>query len=135
MFRFCRRAAPSRSKITSFLLATGAAGAGLACMDDPARVMLSGVPSEPGQDTAGGTEPAVGEAMPPAGVNSDAVNGAPAAPDETPRSSATAQTIGSVAVPAGVPPADGCWQLPLVNRARLLAPDGRAASLVGGKIV
>jgi hypothetical protein len=48
---------------------------------------------------------------------------------------------GAGAVASGSPVADdgstaeGCWQLPVVDRARLLAPSGMAETLVGGKVV
>jgi hypothetical protein len=37
--------------------------------------------------------------------------------------------------PSSTPPAEGCWQLPAVTRARLLAAPGRGQELVGAKIM
>jgi hypothetical protein len=132
MFRFRSISAPCRSKFTTFILASAASSA-LACMGDTAHVVL------PSDDAAGAQGAAAGDrgagvAAPSAANGSPGASGAGAG-DATPSGASAAQTSGSVAVPAGEPPADGCWQLPVVDGARLIAPPGQAAALVGGKIV
>lgn len=131
MFRFRRISAP-RSKLTPFVLAASAAGLPLACMDDTARIVAPSDSIAGSQGTV--KEPGTGATPPGAGESSAATGASGGGDDATPSSASAAQT-GNTAVPQGEPPAEGCWQLPVVNRARLLAPSGQAAALVGGKIV
>ncbi|HTV21729.1 MAG TPA: chitobiase/beta-hexosaminidase C-terminal domain-containing protein, partial [Polyangiaceae bacterium] len=143
MFRFRRMSAPFRSKVTPFVLAASAAGSALACMDDTARIILpegvsdtraDGDRSDPPPSNT--SEPGASETTTPgAGAAPGETGATPAGTSGTAGTNAAAQTTGSAAVPAGDPPAEGCWALPVIDRARLLAPDGQAASLVGGKIV
>lgn len=140
MFRFRCMSALSRSNFTPFVL-TACASLPLGCMDDTARVVaLSGdaaeAQREPGasQTTPEGATPAP-SADPASSASSSAGD---RAGDDVASSTSAAQTAvgtGSVAVPQGEPPAAGCWELPVITRARLLAPSGRAGALVGGKIV
>lgn len=133
MFRFRSVSAPGRSKFTTFVLVAAAAGLPLACMDDSARIVM---PVDDGASPRGTTDDAErGASATPAPADSIPRSGATGGSDGTPSSASAAQTTGGVAVPQGEPPADGCWQLPVVDRARLIAPSGQAAALVGGKIV
>lgn len=134
MFRF-RRISASCSKFTPFVFVASAAGLSLACMDDTARIVApnddvadSRGTTDEGERGASATTPGVDEPSAPSGTTA-------AGDDAAPSSASAAQTTGSVAVPQGEPPADGCWQLPVVNRARLIAASGQASALVGGKIV
>jgi hypothetical protein len=132
MFRFRRISAP-RAKFTTFLLAASAAAMPLACMDDSVRI---GAPIDDVSGSRGTTdEPGASETTPGAGDQSVPSGASGTGNDATPSSASAAQTAGSVAVPQGEPPADDCWQLPVVDGARLMAPSGQAAALVGGKIV
>src|SRR5687768_6153193 len=132
MFRFRRISAP-RAKFTTFLLAASAAALPLACMDDSVRI---GAPIDDVSGSRGTTdEPGASETTPGAVDQSVPSGASGTGNDATPSSASAAQTAGSVAVPQGEPPADDCWQLPVVNGARLMAPSGQAAALVGGKIV
>jgi hypothetical protein len=132
MFRFRRISAP-RAKFTTILLAASAAGLSLACMDDTVRI---GAPSDEVSGSRATTdEPGASEMTPGAGESNVPSGASGTGNDATPSSASAAQTAGSIAVPQGEPPADDCWALPVVSGARLLAPSGQTAALVGGKIV
>jgi hypothetical protein len=126
MFRF--RCTPRRGKISTFILAGSAALSPIGCMDDPAHII------RPASADAKVTPDDVSTS-----VGSDAPTEAGAASAASPAgavgaSSAAAQTA-PLAAATGQAATAGCWQLPVVDSARILPASGRAADLVGGKIV
>ncbi len=111
-----------------------AAWSSLGCMDDTV-VVRRGVeePSSAGMSPGDDTGASDGSSSDPGAPGSTPLDGSTGA---APGTSSSAQTSpGSVAVPLGEPPAEDCWQLPVVDRARLLAPNGLGSALVGGKLV
>jgi len=131
MFRIRRMSLPSY-QLTTFIAALSAAGC-FACSDGSARIIApAGDGAEPRRGAGDVDSRASDTAGPPA---SETIDGAAVNAGAPPSATASAAQTGSVAVPEGEPPAEGCWELPRVDRARLLAPDGQAAALVGGKIV
>lgn len=127
MFRFRRIDPPRGGKITTFVLAGSAVVSSLACMDDPLHVAgpapVGSGPAEAapeGPGAAGASEGATRETGPTSGIPGD---------DDS------IDTPSGAAAAAQTTPGSGCWQLPVVDSARILGARGRAADLVGGKIV
>jgi hypothetical protein len=126
MFRFRRIDAPRGSKITTFVLAGSAVAWSLAC-DDSMRVVL---PANEDQSPA----EAVPEGPGAAGV-SQGTTREPGDTSGVPRDDGSSEVTSGAAAAAQAAPGSGCWQLPVVDGARILGASGRAADLVGGKIV
>jgi hypothetical protein len=136
MFRVCHQDSPLRGKITTFIWVASAAVAPLGCMDDTVRIAYD----DPNQGRIGGDtgESAVTGGKDEASTIGTTVTGVtPTAVSNDAVSAPPAKSATAVAKPGSEEalPAEGCWQLPVVDRARLLAPAGLAAALAGGKIV
>jgi Fn3 associated len=144
MNRFRRLSPPRGGSITTFVLAVSAVSFALGCMDDavvigqPASTedgrspadLPDGVNAAPtAEDTGSSSLEGIGPAAVVSGVEGSIgeTSVAPAAP------AASAGGPESGQAPAAL--ASECWQLPVVDGARILAASGRAADLVGGKIV
>lgn len=139
MFRVCRKSRPPRGQFTT-LAWMACAIAALGCMDDTVRLTYE----DPDDGRIGGDDGASddGSVQEPRG-GEKAAEEAGGEPDVTP----TGVSSDGISVPGtnatgevasagqGSPASEGCWQLPIVDRARLLAPSGMAEALVGGKIV
>ncbi len=155
MIRYRFGIAAHRGIVTSTVLLGVAALAPIGCTGDTATIVLAdpGAPDEaPAVANVGAAEgdgeQALNEPAATSGNSEDTAAAAlTAAPDTTPddaaevaaaggATSGTNEAIGGDALPVeGIDTAEGCWQLPVINRARLLAPLGNPAALVGGKIV
>lgn len=125
MFRFRCVRAFGRSKLV-WLFAIPAVSQ-LACTDTDRHAIPSDELGAGAAAGSGGTEPS--ETARGGSSNPGVAGGS----RDTARSGSDATQ--QVAVPRGEPPAERCWQLPVVDRARVLPASGRAADLVGGKIV
>ena len=157
MFRVRCVRAPRGAQITTFILASSAA---LGCMNDSPLIVDGAVPA-PLTPTSASTvstdDDGVDGALDPSSVD-PANPSSPASPDtqtgvspsdetpsdETPVGAGGAAVILGSSGAAGAPGGsagtggaggDGCWQLPVVERARLFPAQGQAAALAGGKIV
>jgi hypothetical protein len=143
MFRICRMDLSHSSKICTFIWAACAAGSSIGCMDDTLHIVPAGSVDDGNAEAtvSEGADNLVTAGVQTAEAGVDGVTSALDALNSTGPDGASGQANGA----SGQGPGPGkqgqgtatpdCWQLPLVDRARLLPASGRAADLVGGKIV
>jgi chitobiase/beta-hexosaminidase-like protein len=137
MFRYRQGGTPRGTRFTTLVLAASAVITSLGCMDDGAQII-----GQPGDGSPTGSDGA--KPSDDSGGSQQAIsNDDPAAPGGTSEGGPTnlgnpGGQVSGVDTPGGIgqgPGGGDCWQLPVVDHARLLPASGRAADLVGGKIV
>jgi hypothetical protein len=116
-------------------VAFGAALASACFSDDKARVEASGAADAPGAPGAGSASPGSSAAGAP-GAGSGSGTTAPGADTSPPRQLDTPGTaLTGPSDSTDTTPTSGCWQLPVVDRARVLPAAGKPGALVGGVIM
>jgi hypothetical protein len=137
MFRIWRKDPSRGGKVCTCLWAAWAAGSSLGCMDDTIHIVRADAVEDGSAETTvreGADNPVTaGVQTTEAGVDG-VTNSVEALSPTGPVNAVRGQGPGPGQQGQGAATAD-CWQLPQVDRARLLPASGRAADLVGGKIV